>query len=92
MKDKFGDGDRQGVGANEAQNFAWWLGHASWGMSSTSYGPTASHARSLQYAKADFAPLRERLNTILTSEIPALRQSLLQSGAPWGQGQIIPGG
>ena len=59
-------------------------------MRGTSYGPTESHARSLEYASADFAPLRERLNVILTEEIPALRVALIEAGTPWGRGQTVP--
>ncbi len=90
MQDKFEDPDRQVVGAAKQHNFNNWLGHARWGMSSTSYGPTASHVRSVEYAKADFAPLRERLNAILTKDIPALRSKLMDAGTPWGRGQTVP--
>ncbi|MEP0203619.1 MAG: glycosyl hydrolase [Halioglobus sp.] len=90
MQDEFEDSDREGVGATREHNFNNWLGHARWGMGGTSYGPTASHVRSLEYAKADFAALRERLNVILTVEMPALRKILIDSGAPWGRGQTIP--
>jgi hypothetical protein len=68
-----------------------WLWHANNGVDDSSYGPTPAHRRSLQYAREAFAPIRERLTAIIEADIPALRQQLLEAGAPWGRGQTIPG-
>ena len=67
-----------------------WLNSVSLGLSYSTYGPTATHRKSLTYAQEAFEPIRARLNAILETEIPALRQALLEAGAPWGPGQRIP--
>ncbi len=90
MQDAFSDADRAVVGARRPPSFTDWLSHAIRGTGGSSYGPTPSHVRSLDYAKTDFAPLRERLNVILDQEIPALRGALNEAGAPWGRGQAVP--
>ena len=66
------------------------MNHVYNGISSSSYGPTPSHRKSLDYARETFAPIRSRLNAIIESDIPALRDAVREAGAPWGQGQPIP--
>ncbi|MFK7830337.1 MAG: glycosyl hydrolase [Congregibacter sp.] len=85
-----GHKSRDAIGDYDAHHVTDWLGHVGSGVSASSYGPTASHRRSFDYAKQTFAPLLERLNNALETTIPALRKDLLEAGAPWGAGQPIP--
>jgi len=80
------------VGAYDVHRVTSWLFHARNGVDNTSYGPTPSHRKSLEYAQQVFAPIRERLNVIIERDLPALRQQLLDAGAPWGRGQVVPEG
>ncbi len=85
-----GDKSRAAIGDYDVHNVGNWLSHAYSGVSSASYGPTPAHKRSLGFARDAFAPIRERLNAIIESDLPALRKALLNAGAPWGRGQSIP--
>jgi prophage DNA circulation protein len=85
-----GDKSRAQIMDTDIHRVNKWLGHVSSGVSGSSYGPTPAHRRSLQYAAEAFGPVRERLKAITEQELPALRQELLEAGAPWGQGQPIP--
>lgn len=86
-----GDKSRAQVMDTDIHRVGNWLSHARNGVDDSSYGPTPSHRKSLQYATEAFAPVRERLKAITEVELPALRQRLLDAGAPWGRGQSIPG-
>ena len=85
-----GNKSKQQIGDYEIHRVGNWLMHASAGVSGSTYGPTPSHERSLKYAQEAFAPIRERLNALLADDLPAMRERLLQQGAPWGRGQLIP--
>jgi photosystem II stability/assembly factor-like uncharacterized protein len=85
-----GDKSRDAVGDYDVHRVTDWMAHVYRGVAASTYGPTAAHRRSLAYARESFAPIRERLNAILTTELPALRERLLEAGAPWGRGQRIP--
>jgi hypothetical protein len=85
-----GHKSRDEIGDYDVHRVTDWLGHAGMGVSNSSYGPTASHRRSLAYATSEFAPLQQRLSAILEQEIPALRKALREAGAPWGAGQPVP--
>jgi hypothetical protein len=47
------------------------------------------HRQSVAYAREAFAPAKERLNALVEKEIPALRATLRQAGAPWTIGEPI---
>ncbi|MEO0437811.1 MAG: glycosyl hydrolase [Pseudomonadota bacterium] len=85
-----GHKSRDAVGDYDAHHVTDWLGHAYSGVSSASYGPTPSHRTSLGYARDAFLPLRERLNRVIEVSLPELRKQLLDAGAPWGAGQVVP--
>jgi hypothetical protein len=78
------------IGDYDVHRVTNWLSHARNGVDDSSYGPTPEHRKSLEYAGEVFAPIRERLNAIVTEDLPALRQQLLDAGAPWGRGQPVP--
>ncbi|MFN2329372.1 MAG: WD40/YVTN/BNR-like repeat-containing protein [Chromatocurvus sp.] len=85
-----GHRSKQEVGDYEIHRVGNWLMHATAGVASSTYGPTPAHERSLQYATDAFAPIHDRLNRVLTADLPALRKALLDLGAPWGRGQTLP--
>ncbi len=58
----------------------------------STYGPTPTHRRSLDIAQQAFAPLRQRLQDISNTELPALRQALDEAGVPWTPGRAVPAG
>ncbi|MHA7814988.1 MAG: VPS10 domain-containing protein [Pseudohaliea sp.] len=87
-----GHRSKQAIGADEVHRVGTWLSHAKMGVSNSSYGPTPAHRQSLGYAREALAPLREKLNGILQTELPALRAALLEAGAPWSPGQVVPAG
>jgi photosystem II stability/assembly factor-like uncharacterized protein len=58
------------------------LGSASFGTANSTYGPTATHRRSLEIAASEFAPWRTALDEILSVRIPALEAALQAAGAP----------
>jgi photosystem II stability/assembly factor-like uncharacterized protein len=58
------------------------LGSASFGTTNSTYGPTATHRRSLEIAASEFAPWRAALDEILSVRIPALEAALQAAGAP----------
>jgi hypothetical protein len=87
-----GHRSKQAIGADEVHRVGNWLSHAKMGVSSSSYGPTPAHRQSLAYAREALTPLREQLNGILQTELPALRAALLEAGAPWSPGQVVPAG
>lgn len=86
-----GDKSRAVVGAYDVHNVTTWMNHAYNGVDNSSYGPTPSHRKSLEYARQAFEPIRARLKRAIEEDIPALRKALSASDAPWGKGQPIPG-
>ncbi len=85
-----GNQSKGSIGAYDEHRVTSWLWHAYGGVSDSTYGPTPAHRLSLDNAKAGFEPIRARLNGIVSEELPALRESLIELGAPWGRGQRIP--
>ena len=85
-----GNQSKGSIGAYDEHRVTSWLWHAYGGVSDSTYGPTPAHRQSLDNAKVGFEPIRARLNAILGEELPALRESLIELGAPWGRGQRIP--
>ena len=60
------------------------------GTSQSTYGPTPTHITILEVAEADFEALRVRLNTLQQTTIPAFEAALIEAGAPWTPGGLIP--
>jgi len=56
----------------------------------STYGPTATHAKSLEIAKKQFEEIKSELETIVNVRIPKIEKLLLDSNAPWFEGQEIP--
>jgi len=87
-----GNQSKGSIGAYDEHRITSWLWHAYGGVSDSTYGPTPAHRQSLDNAKTSFAPVRDRLNSILSEDLPAIRRALNERGAPWGRGQAIPAG
>jgi len=66
------------------------LGVIMTGLSGATYGPTQTHRDQLSYAKADYAAVRGRLETLTQSTIPAFEAELIAVGAPWVPGGKLP--
>ena len=60
------------------------------GIGNSTYGPTATHRKVLGYAEEDFVDIRNRLNTLSETEIPAFESALIAADAPWVPGGTIP--
>ncbi len=78
------------IGGYDKHSVASWLSHATRGVSNSSYGPTASHLQSFEYAQDLFIPIRSELNQIISIEIPALRDVMSAAGSPWSEGLLVP--
>ena len=59
------------------------------GVGQSTYGPTASHRRSLEIATTEMAALRAELER-RQAELSALVRELLAAGAPWIEGEPLP--
>ena len=60
------------------------------GTSRSTYGPTPTHRRSLELARAGLAELKPRLERLIDEGIPALETKLRDAGAPWTPGRPLP--
>jgi photosystem II stability/assembly factor-like uncharacterized protein len=61
------------------------------GTAQSTYGPTPAHKQSLQLATQQFEAIRDRLNEVRFTKIPAIENALSEAGSPWFDGQVIPG-
>lgn len=63
---------------------------AQMGTMSSTYGPTPTHIRSLEIAKKQFLPIKNKIEDIITNKIPEIEKELVSAGAPWFEGQQLP--
>ena len=63
---------------------------AQMGTMSSTYGPTPTHIRSLEIAKKQFLPIKNKIENIVTNKIPEIEKELVAAGAPWFEGQQLP--
>ena len=66
------------------------LGKVMVGVGLSTYGPTDTHKEQLTFAETEFANLRQRINALQSTTIPAFEQALIAAGAPWTPGADIP--
>jgi len=57
------------------------------GTAFSTYGPTPTHQRSLEIARAEFEPISTALQEINKQDLPALRSALDEAGVPWTPGR-----
>jgi photosystem II stability/assembly factor-like uncharacterized protein len=60
------------------------------GTTHSTYGPTATHKRSLEIAEKKFAELKAHLTEIMETKMPGIEKQLQDAGAPWISGQKLP--
>jgi len=63
---------------------------AQMGTMNSTYGPTPTHIRSLEIAKKQFLPIKNKIENIVKNKIPELEEELRKAGAPWFEGQELP--
>jgi photosystem II stability/assembly factor-like uncharacterized protein len=85
-----GNRSRSAVGEPNPPTVETRLAVAARGTRLSTYGPTPTHRRSLEIAEQELASLRERLNGVLETRLPAFEQELEKAGGPWTPGQPIP--
>ncbi|MBV1911650.1 MAG: hypothetical protein KUG78_20325 [Kangiellaceae bacterium] len=84
-----GDSSRFEVYLSNEKTVNNWIGVAELGTAFSTYGPTPTHVKSLQHAKAQLLLERDKLNQIIRNKIPALEKGLRESGAPWVKNQAL---
>lgn len=85
-----GSGAKNEVGEPTEATVASRLGAVLIGTRFSTYGPTPTHRKSLQWGQESFSDLRSQLNRVLTERIPAVEARLAEAGAPWTPGAPIP--
>ncbi|MEL6371118.1 MAG: glycosyl hydrolase [Pseudomonadota bacterium] len=66
------------------------IGKVMVGTAYQTYGPTETHRQTLSFAEADFEEIRQRINALMETSIPAFETALLDAGGPWTPGGSIP--
>jgi hypothetical protein len=54
------------------------------------YGPTATHRRSFEIAREEFAEIEVSLKQLLDDDLPALEAKMEAAGVPWTPGRPLP--
>ena len=85
-----GNKSRRQIGEPMPPTIALRLRVAIEGVDSATYGPTATHRRSLELAEQQFAVLQVELRKAVDVDLPELEQRMAAAGAPWTSGQRIP--
>ena len=78
------------VGEKNNPTINYRIGIAASGTMTSTYGPTATHKRSLKIAETQLHEFKAALEKILNEQLPKLEKVLRESGAPWVNGQTIP--
>ncbi len=60
------------------------------GTRNSTYGPTPNIEKSLDIAYSEFEKLKAQLENILERRLPAMEKALMETGAPWIEGQPLP--
>ena len=85
-----GNKAKQEIGEKTRPTVGERINAAYFGTALATYGPTPMHKRSLEIAKDQFSKIKESMEKILYQDIPALEKDLINSGAPWVEGQVLP--
>lgn len=85
-----GNQSRGEIGEKEPHTILDRLQTAGFGSAFSTYGPTPTHRRSLQIAIEEYATVRDRLDTLVSTTIPAFERKLQAAGAPWTPGSGVP--
>jgi photosystem II stability/assembly factor-like uncharacterized protein len=57
----------------------------------STYGPTESHRNTVNIASREFEDVKQGIQRINDTDMPALRAELNQAGVPWTPGRGVPG-
>jgi len=60
------------------------------GTRNATYGPTATHIMSYEFALTEFTALSDELAHLLKTDLPALEAKLDAAGLPWTPGRLVP--
>lgn len=60
------------------------------GVEYSLHGPTTMHREMYEIAKQAFDELRQELNQLVTTDLPALERELDKAGVPWTPGRPVP--
>jgi photosystem II stability/assembly factor-like uncharacterized protein len=85
-----GNQSSQGQYGTEPSTISSRIGFAATGTAFASYGPNAAHSEQLGLAEAEFGDIRDRLNTLIETDIPAFEAALEAAGAPWTPSRTLP--
>ncbi len=85
----YGNRSRSAIGEKDDLTIRTRLGVALSSSSST-YGPTPTHKRSLEIARAQFTELKSELEYIVNIKMPQVEKAIIEAGAPWVEGQDLP--
>ncbi|WDI31319.1 hypothetical protein PUV54_15325 [Hyphococcus flavus] len=66
------------------------LGKVLVGTGLSTYGPTNTHLSQIDIVEQDFAAIRDRINTLKQTDMPAFENALIEAGAPWTPGGLVP--
>jgi hypothetical protein len=85
----YGNRARRQVGEKTKPTLGSRLFSVQLGVARSTYGPTATHRKSLDIANAQLRQIKNALAEA-RAEATALGESLLQAGAPWVEGSPLP--
>ncbi len=88
--DLAGDPERAKMGGPDLLSVKRRLAVAVQGTLYSTYGPTATHLRSMDIAAEKFAGVRAGLARVQGTDLPALRAKLDAAGVPWTPGRGVP--
>ena len=85
-----GNGSMNELGLDQPATVRSRLGQVMTATSQSTYGPTAHHLKTLGYARDEFEGLYNRINTVMTTTIPALETAMVEAGSPYVPGGPLP--
>ncbi len=85
-----GDRLKRGAGEPTTPSLQQRLRVAQMGTRMSTYGPTATHRRSLELARAGYGELAMSLREVVDVELPALEARLEAAGVAWTPGRGVP--
>jgi hypothetical protein len=56
----------------------------------STYGPTPTHVRMVEIAESEFSGVKDQMERLSDSDLPALRRELDAAGVPWTPGRGVP--
>ncbi len=86
----YGNRAKRQVGEKWRPNVGSRLSAVELGLESSTYGPTPTHRKTLEIANAQLQQITSDLEAA-RAEAAALGEDLLQAGAPWVEGNRLPG-